>query len=150
VDPFIPQFVPGLRPIEREPLHGFPQDVSGNRMNKAPRYNLAVGLQYDLHTSRLGLPDWGTFTPRVQLQYQSQTFYRPWNRQEFSQRWFSKLDVRLGWRSRSGRWSLDGFVNNVTDVDVINYLQVGAISDGTIFGFYQLPRTAGIRIGLQY
>ena len=58
--------------------------------------------------------------------------------------------MRLAWRSHSGRWSVEGFVNNVADVDIINYVQVGGPDDGTVFGFYQSPRTAGIRLGLHY
>lgn len=150
VDPFHPRYFLGVRPATRNPLFGFAQDLSGNTMNKAPRYNLSLGAQYDVHARTVGLPDWGTITPRIQYQYQSRTFYRPWNRPEFSQQPFSRVDVRLGWRSRSGRWSLEGFVDNVTDVDVINYLQVGAFADGTVFSFYHPPRTAGIRVGMAY
>jgi len=150
VDPYQSRFLLDESPAGRNPLFGYPQDLSGNVMNKAPKYNLSLGVQYDLRTSDLGLPDWGTVTPRLQYQYQSRTFYRPWNRPEFSQPPFSKVDLRLGWRSRSGRWSVEGFVANVTDVDVINFLEVGAFGDGTVFGFYHPPRTAGVRVGLSY
>lgn len=150
VDPFQPRFDFEVRPPEPNPLFGFAQDLSGNRMNKAPKYNLAVGFQYDLAAESFGLSGGGTVTPRIQYQYQSRTYYRPWNRPEFSQPRFSKVDARISWRSESARWSVEAFVDNLTDVDVINYLQVGSIGDGTVFGYYQPPRTAGIRVGMSY
>lgn len=150
IDPFQPQFIPGSDPRQPNPFFGFPQDLSGNRMNKAPKYNLSVGLQYDLALRLFGRANAGTLTPRVQYQYQTRTYYRPWNREEFSQPRFSKVDLRLAWRSPSNRWSIEGFVNNVSDVDVINYLQVGAIGDGTVFGYYQTPRSAGARFAFRY
>jgi len=150
VDRSQPRFIQGARPVELNPLFGFPQDVSGNRLNKAPKYNLSVGAQYDIVLSRLGLPHGGTLTPRVQYQFQTRTYFRPWNLPIYSQPAYSKVDVRLTWMSPSGRWKVEGFVNNVTDVDVINFLQVGAVFDGTIYGFYQAPRTAGLRVGFDY
>ena len=150
VDRSQPRFVLGLRPVQLNPLSGYPQDVSGNRLNKAPKYNLAIGVQYDIALGRLGLPGAGTLTPRLQYQFQTRTYFRPWNLSEYSQPTYSKVDVRLSWMSASGRWKVEGFVNNVADVDVINFLQVGAVFDDTVYGFYQAPRTAGIRVGFDY
>jgi iron complex outermembrane receptor protein len=150
VDRSEPRFVIGTSPLERNPLWGFPQDVSGNRMNKAPKYNVAVGVQYDIDLAGLGLEGAGTLTPRLQYQYQTRTYFRPWNEREYSQPTFSKVDVRLTWLSPSSRWKVEGFVNNITDVDVINFIQVGAVFDSTVFGFYQAPRTAGVRVGFDF
>jgi len=149
-DPTRRTFIPGTTPPERDDLAGFPQDLSGNTLPKSPKYNLTFNVQYDIYLSSLGLPDWGTITPRIQYNYQSRTYYRVWNLNEFSQRPYSKVDLRLTWRSPTSRWEVSGYVNNVTDVDVINSVFLSSNADGTVTGQYQLPRWAGLRIKFTY
>ncbi|MEE2665236.1 MAG: TonB-dependent receptor [Myxococcota bacterium] len=148
VDPTISLFDPATG--VRNPLAGFPQDLSGNTLPKSPKYNLTLNAQYDIHVSTLGLPEWGTLTPRIQYNFQSRTYYRIHNEDVSSQGRFSKIDVRLTWRSNSNRWQVEGFVNNVTDVDTINSIFLSANFDGSITAQYQLPRTAGVRFKFSY
>jgi outer membrane receptor protein involved in Fe transport len=150
-DPTLEKFpLPLASPPVPNPLAGFPQDLSGNTLPKSPKYNLTINVQYDIHLASLGLPEWGTLTPRIQYNFQTQTFYRVWNDDSASQERFSKIDLRMTWRSNSNRWSVEGFVNNVTDLDVINSLFLSANADGSITAQYQLPRTAGFRFKFSY
>lgn len=150
-DPTLSTFIPGTGPPpEPDPLAGFPQDLSGNSLPKSPKYNFTVNVQYDILLQSLGLPDWGTVSPRIQYNYQSRVYYRVWNDKTSSQDAFSKVDLKLLWRSPSNRWSIEGFVNNVTDVDVINSIFLSANADGSITGQYQLPRHAGVRFKFEY
>ena len=147
VDPTLSSNFPGSGPPPiQNPLNGFPQDLSGNTIPKAPKYNLTINAQYDIYLTTLGLPEWGTITPRIQYNYQSRTYYRVWNEDQTSQGAFSRVDLRLTWRSNSDQWQVEGFVNNVTDVDVINSVFLSSNADGTITGQYQLPRMAGVRL----
>jgi iron complex outermembrane receptor protein len=127
------------------------QDLSGNRLPRAPKWTFHIGAQYDFDTTFLGLGDWGTITPRIDYKYRTRTFYRVFNDIEFSQAAYSWVDLRLSWQSPSGRWTWEGFVSNVTDVDVINTIVV-APSTSNALTFAQLlePRTAGIRIGWSF
>ena len=46
---------------------------------------------------------------------------------------------------------LDGFVNNVTDVDVLNFLFVGSTFSGSpVLGQYLPPRTWGLRFAVNF
>jgi iron complex outermembrane receptor protein len=147
VDPTLSPLFPGSGPPAiPDPLSGFPQDLSGNTIPKAPKYNMTVNAQYDIYLSSLGLPEWGTLTPRVQYNYQSRTYYRVWNEPQTSQGAFSRVDLRLTWRSNSDQWQIEGFINNVTDVDVINSIFLSSGADGTITAQYQMPRMAGLRL----
>jgi iron complex outermembrane receptor protein len=153
-DPTLPSFFPGVvdengRPVP-DPLSGFPQDLSGNVLPKSPKYNLTINVSYDIQLMDFGLPEWGTLTPRVGYNYQSRTFYRVWNDKQASQGAFSRVDMRLTWRSPSNRWQIEGFVDNVTDVDVINSIFLSANADGSITAQYRPPRQAGLRIKFNY
>jgi len=120
--------------------------VSGNQLPKAPVIGGSFGIQYAAEAGK-----WGTFTPRLQVQGQTRTYYRVFNRDEFSQEGFAKLDLQMSWLSEDGRFQLVGFVNNVTDVDVLNFLFVGAATNGSpVLGQYLAPRTWGIRLGINY
>ena len=123
---------------------GPPRDLTGNALPKAPRFGGSFGIQYDWDLER-----WGIFSPRVQMQTQSRTYYRVFNVEEFSQKAFAKLDISLEWRSEDGVYLVRGFVNNVTDVDVLNFLFIGPANiGGPALGFYLPPRTWGIRVGI--
>lgn len=133
---------PNGTPVSNPP----PTDVSGNFLPKAPEFSGSFGVQYALGAGR-----WGTFSPRAQLQGQSRTYFRVFNREEFSQEGFVKLDLSLDWVSEDERFSIRGFVNNVTDEDVLNFLFVGSPAfGGHVTGQYMAPRTWGVRLGVNY
>lgn len=126
------------------PSGGPYQDLSGNALEKAPRFAGSFGIQYDWDLGR-----WGIWSPRAQMQSQSRTYYRTFNKEEFSQDPFAKLDLSLEWRSEDGVFLVRGFVNNVTDVDVINFLFIGPPQIGApTLAFYLPPRTWGLRVGV--
>lgn len=125
-------------------LGGPPEDLSGNTLEKAPRFAGSFGAQYDWD-----LEQYGILTPRAQVQTQSRTYYRVFNEPRFSQPAFAKLDLSLEWQSEDGIYFVRGFVDNVTDVDVINFLFVAPSQIGApVLGFYLPPRTWGIRVGI--
>ena len=127
------------------------QDLSGNALPKAPKWAVKVGIQYDITASTLGFGNWGTITPRMDFEWNSQTFYRVFNKDEFSTPAFGRLDISLNWRSTDDRWKVETFVRNVTDVDVINSIFVGPNTGGSpLLAQFLAPRTAGVRVGFTY
>jgi iron complex outermembrane receptor protein len=123
-----------------------PTDVSGNQLSRSPSWAGSLGVQYTLDFGR-----WGFFTPRAQTQFQGKTYFRVFNREEFSQEPFAKLDVKLMWRSESDRYKAEIFAVNLTDEDVINSMIVGPVqSGGQILAQYQPPRVIGVQFGVNY
>jgi len=138
-------------PTRRTPTGQFeptppPENVSGNRLPKAPEFAGSLGVQYEWDLGR-----WGRITPRAQAQGQSRTYFRVFNTEQFSQSPFIKMDLSLDWVSEDDRYTIRGFVNNVNDVDVINFLFVGPQLLGAPTSAYYLPpRTWGIRLGVNF
>jgi iron complex outermembrane receptor protein len=121
-------------------------DVSGNEQPKAPTYAGSFGIQYEFDTGRYGF-----FTPRFQSQFQGTTFYRVFNRDEFSEDDYIKFDAKLTWRSVNERYAIEIFGVNLTDEDVLNSLFVGSVfSGGQVLGQYQPPRTYGAKFSVNY
>jgi iron complex outermembrane receptor protein len=123
-----------------------PDDVSGNQLPKAPKWAGSFGAQYTIDLGRFGF-----LTPRAQTQFQGRTYFRVFNKQDFSQDKFIKVDLKMTWRSEDDRFWSEFFVTNVTDVNVINSMFVGPQgTGGQVLAQMQPPRTFGARVGINY
>lgn len=123
-----------------------PQDLSGNRPNRAPEFTFSLGAQY---TFPIG--DFGTLTPRVDYYWQDDTYLRPQNLERDKQDAYHRTNARITWLSVDSRWSAEAFVNNIEDDDVVQNLALGSASLGypnnvTIFP----PRMYGLRLMFSY
>jgi iron complex outermembrane receptor protein len=144
-DPNIRRSCPLLNP-PAPPPDPIADDVSGNRLPRAPAWAGGFGIEYGIDLGR-----WGLITPRFALQFQGRTYFRVFNKKEFSQEPFVKLDSSVRWRSESQRFFGEFFVTNITDEDVINFMFVGpAATGGQVLGQYQPPRLFGIRLGFDF
>ena len=74
---------------------------------------------------------------------------------------YTKTDLALRYESAGGRWTIEGFVLNLEDEEVkTDILPVGNSSDGTptssptdrghLLGFYNPPRTWGLRFRVNF
>ena len=63
--------------------------------------------------------------PRINVTWQSRTFFLPFNQPELSNDPYANLDLRLSWRSEDSQWSIETFVMNVSDVDAVNSIFLG-------------------------
>jgi iron complex outermembrane receptor protein len=117
-------------------------DLSGNDIPYAPDYKFTGLVSYELP-----LGDRGTLTPQFALlysgAYQNTDFNTVLDRQDA----FAKLDLRLGWRSGSGRYNAEAFVNNVTDEITLNRATFGSRG---LNQSYDAPRMWGFRVGARF
>jgi iron complex outermembrane receptor protein len=122
------------------------RDVAGNSLPRSPRFSVNTGIQYEIE-----LGEFGFLTPRFQFRWQDRSYFRVFNRRDFSQPPYHWADVRLTWRSADERWTIETFLNNVTDVDVINNILLGPTTAGApVLAFYREPRTWGIRFSARW
>ncbi len=141
------------------PLSEF-EDLSGNRLARAPEWSYTIAAEYSLP-----LGDLGTLTPRVQFYWQDDTFYRAYNgcsERVLSQgvctdpdldlqQAYHRTDLRLTWRGPEEVWSFEAFVLNLEDDDIFQNLLIGSRAVGSPgLAQYSPPRIYGFRVGFRY
>jgi len=129
-------------------------DFSGNRLNHTPEWTLNWGAEYEINTSI------GTFTPRIDWYWSGGLYFHFENSDDYGyQSSYELIDLRLNYVNPTGRWSVEAFVKNVTDRDVIANSQFQAASLGNDDGLggwaldnrvYYAPRTIGVRFGVNF
>jgi iron complex outermembrane receptor protein len=123
------------------------QDFSGNRMIRAPKHTATVAAEY-LWEFGSGF---GVLVPRVQYTVSADIYFSASNRPESLEPSFGKLRVSMRWESEDANVFVEGFGDNLTDVDVRSTRSVGSGLLGyPVYGAYEPPRTWGIRIGGSY
>jgi iron complex outermembrane receptor protein len=96
-----------------------------------------VSYDFDLGAS-------GTITPQATLLWSDGYYNTDLNTVLDRQDRFSKLDLRVGWTSADERFSVEGFVNNVTDTITLNRATFGSRG---LNQSYDAPRMYGVRVG---
>lgn len=116
-------------------------DLSGNSLGHTPDAKFTGGITYDI-----AVPGFGTITPRVSFVYSSKFYNTDYNTPIDVQPAYGTIDAALGWKSEDERFSLEAFVNNLTDKAVLNY---GAFGSQTLITSYEPPRFYGIRFSFR-
>ncbi|MCZ8130845.1 MAG: TonB-dependent receptor [Steroidobacteraceae bacterium] len=117
-------------------------DLSGNRIPYAPESKITANVSYDFALGALG-----TLTPQVTALYSGDYFLTDFNTVLDRQDSFTKVDLRLGWRSASGTYSAEAFVNNVGDEVTMNRATFGSRGLNQSF---DAPRMWGVRFGARF
>jgi iron complex outermembrane receptor protein len=122
-------------------------DLSGDTLNRAPKYTVALKAQYDWDFGRNG-----QLTARTDYYWRDDIYLRVQNIPRHRADDFFQWDARLVWTSASGRVTLDGFIKNITDEDAQRGLTVsdGLSTGNNSFISYYPPRTYGVRLGFNF
>jgi len=117
--------------------------LDGDTLNRAPEYTVSTYAQYDYSMGANG-----TLTARAQYYWQDDVYYRVQNIDRHKEGAFFTADARLMWTSADEQWTVDAFVQNLTDEDNLRNMTVNdglASGTPTTFDSYYPPRTYGVR-----
>ncbi|GAB3091582.1 TonB-dependent receptor [Aestuariicella hydrocarbonica] len=133
-------------------------DFSGNTLPNAPEVMLSLAYKHDFILS-----SGATLTPRVRLTYQDDTYLTYENRGDrpagsFSatdpgetdmdvQEAYTKIDASVGYTNQAGTWDLELYVNNLTDEQIKQELNIGPVE--TFVGWAP-SREAGVRFSYNF
>lgn len=123
-------------------------DFSGHRLVQTPEHTFNLGAQYAFETAI------GQITPRVDLFSSGDLYFLSANSPFDRQKAYTLVDANVTWRAPGGRYSVEAFVRNAGDENIISNdgLQSNTIGNG--FGLdnytYYPPRTYGVRVGVDF
>lgn len=113
-------------------------DYSGNHIPYSPDWKITGVISYDID-----LGSAGRIVPQATVLWSDGYFNTDTNTVLDRQDSFAKLDLRLGWTSADDRFTVEGFVNNVTDEITLNRSTFGSRG---LNQSYDAPRMYGVRV----
>lgn len=133
-------------------------DFSGNTLPNAPEVMLSLSYKHDFT-----LNNGATVTPRVRLSYQDDTYLTYENRGDrpagtYSltdpgesdmdvQEAYTKIDASLSYASPDGNWNVEVYVNNLTDEEIKQELNLGGVQT---FATWAPSRESGLRLSYSF
>jgi iron complex outermembrane recepter protein len=118
------------------------QDLSGNYLNRSPKFAGGLALQY-----RETLDRFGALSLRAEARHTSRTWLREFNNETDFQKAVTLYDAYASWSSPRDVWTLRAFGKNLSDKPVLaGFLGVAGYKTAT----FQLPRTYGLEIGYSF
>lgn len=126
---------------------GLPQSVDGNSLPSSPEFTVGAGAQYTFNFGN-GL----TLTPRADAYYQTSSYATIFNEVQDELDSYVVANVQVTLAPEEGNWFVRGFVQNITDNDVILGLSTisGQTSGNFSQGFLNEPRRWGIGLGFNF
>jgi len=119
-----------------------PINLSGNRLPRAPEFQIVAGVQHEFDLGP------GALTLRGDWQYQSETFFDEFNDPTRSQDGFSTLAARAAYSPHEANWSLALWGRNLTDEDYRTNALRAAGTYGTAL-HYGPPMMYGVTLSVR-
>ncbi len=137
-------------------------DLSGNKLPQSPEFQISTTLQWEFETRD------GVWVPRVSLRWVDDVYFRDQNENRIfvdniindveqtgvvwgnpaGQEAYLKSDLGLSYFPINGNWSLDAYINNVTEEMTRSSTSVDNGTAAGLPGRYASPRTFGIRFNV--
>ena len=118
------------------------QDLSGNKLSRAPEWKLYLGLQYEWELGSMG-----QLVARLDRSWVDKQYATAFNRTRDKMDSYHRTNAQLRWDSQDQLWQMALYVQNLEDDDVIAGIDhTGPAVGFGAFGQFLPPRTYGVRI----
>lgn len=138
----------GERIIYGQPECGSPAvaNIRGNRLPFAPEYSMTLNYEH-----RFGLSSGFSIVPLASVRWQSEMWFDTLNYDgahlSQAQDAYAKVNLSVRLNAPEDRYYLEMFGDNVTDEDTKNFFN---FNRGRVKGYYDPPRTYGLRMGYSF
>lgn len=119
-------------------------NYKGNRLNRAPEWQINLSGQY-----RIDLRGLGSLTPRAEYRYTSEIFHSEINQQLQGSDPFEIVNLRLRYEPARGGWGVQAFVDNVTDEQYRTHTFAPTFPDSQMATLSE-PRTYGLSVDYRW
>ncbi len=139
-------------------------DLSGNSLPQSPKYQISTSFSWEFITSH------GEFVPRISARFVDDVFFRDENENRIfvnniiddvlqtgevfgnpaGQEAYTKIDLGMTYYPNSSDWTLDVFINNVTDELTRSSTSIDNGTAAGLPGRYAAPRTVGARFNFSF
>lgn len=133
-------------------------DFSGNRLVQAPEFSMSLNYEHFFELANGAL-----IKPKVRVSYSSEIWFDPANRGDRPEGFrglpfaadidrqsaYTKVDFSLSYLPVDGNWSVEAFVNNLTNEEIKS--DQGRWNSNPVPNFmWQDPRTFGVRLKVSF
>lgn len=118
--------------------------VDGKELTATPHYKVNGLIRYDFVPSSIG-----QFAVQGDFTYTGHQYFQLDNNDRDAQNAYGTLNVRVFWRDPSDRFSVQAFVENVTNTEYASYVVTPGGFD-TRYIWWGKPRTWGVRVGVDF
>jgi iron complex outermembrane receptor protein len=121
-------------------------DLAGFKLPRSPTWKGSVGIEY-AYAFAAG----AHLTPRVDMNFQSVSYFTPFNVASASQPAYAKLNASLNYEPADANWRITAFVKNLTNKSIISGAIVSQQTSVNVYeGFYEPPRTYGATLAFKF
>lgn len=121
------------------------EDLSGNRLNKSPRWSGNVGAKVS-HITRTG----SEVSARVEWSYTDEMYYDQFNHDFALAEEYEVWNLFLSWDLPEHGLVFRGFGKNLTDEEYISGQFTASALVGSPYAYYGAPRTYGLEVEYRY
>lgn len=119
-------------------------ELAGNSPPQSPRYSATVGYEhlFDVVAGH-------TLTFRLQTHYESKSYLTFYNFDSDKQDAYTRSDVILTYAPDDERWSIEGYVRNIEDEEILTSASEVGVFTSYVYQFAD-PRTYGMRFSVKW
>jgi len=122
----------------------FRVDCSGRPTFNSPRWSVNAGLEQTIPLGEHKIVLAGN------LRYRSNAFIGFEYLSQMQTGSNTLFDASMAFGDSEDRWTISGFIRNITDKRVRSYVQYGAATGGTLSAIHAPPRTYGLRLAYRF